>query len=387
MDYNNILKNIKTPAFVFDISILLNRIEYLKNMLTNVQNIVYAVKANTFIIKEIDNVIDRYELCSPGEFDITNNLNIDRKKMVISGVYKDEETINRMLKNYDDIGKFTIESLEQWKLLEKCSKKYNRKINVLVRLTSSNQFGVSEEDFKYILKNYDKTLLNIDGIEYFSGTQKHSIKKIKKEIEYLKSFIDLIENDYSINIKEIEYGPGLPVFYFKDEEFDEDDFLREINEIFEVFKGKIISIELGRSIVASSGMYFTKVVDLKANKNGNVAIVDGGINQLVYYGQTMAMRIPHFEIIPKREDDVKTYTVFGSLCTVNDILVKGLELNELKLGDTFVFKNVGAYSVTEGIALFLSRDLPTVALIDKNEKIKIIREDIETSKLNFPNYE
>lgn len=387
MNYDEVIKKVGTPAYVYDINILLDRIKYLKSIFLEDVNLVYAVKANTFIAKELEKVVERYEICSPGEFDICNKLNISYDKMVISGVYKDFETMERMISNYSDIGKYTIESIEQWQLLSEMTKKYNRKIHALIRLTSGNQFGVNEADVKYIIQNNDSNFIEIDGIEYFSGTQKHSIKRINKEIDYLIEFIDSIEKEYSISIKEIEYGPGLPVFYYQDDEFDEDTFLREVKEAISKIKNRIVSLEIGRSIAASCGFYFTKVVDMKTNKNGNFTLVDGGIHHLVYYGQTMAMRIPYFDIYPERNGNLENYNLYGSLCTINDILVKNINVPALELGDVFVFKNVGAYSSTEGISLFLSRDLPKIAIYDKNKTLQIVRDTVKTSEINFPSYE
>ena len=384
--YEQVIKQFGTPTYLFDIVTLIKRVEYLKSKFNKNFNIVYAVKANTFIAKEIEEYVERFEICSPGEFEICNNLDINHKKMVISGVYKDLETIENMIKNYNNIGKFTIESLEQFNLLTDLTNKYDKKINVLIRLTSGNQFGVNEEDFKYILRNYNKDHLNIDGLEYFSGTQKHSIKRINKEIDYIKDFIDEVEKELNINLKEVEYGPGLPVYYFQDDEFDEDEFLKEVNEAIEKLNNKVVSLEIGRSIAANCGSYLTKVVDMKTNKNGNFALVDGGIHHLVYYGGNLAMKIPHFEIFPKKESKKEIYNLYGSLCTINDVLVKNLSVNKLDLGDVFIFKNTGAYSPTEGISLFLSRDLPKVVICDKNKNLKIVRDTIKTSSINYPNY-
>ena len=105
---------------------------------------------------------------------------------------------------------------------------YNKKINVLIRLTSGNQFGVNEEDFLYIVNNNDNNYITIEGLEYFSGTQKHSLKRITKEIDYIKEFVNKVETETPLKIKEIEYGPGLPVYYFQDDEFDEDTFLKAV---------------------------------------------------------------------------------------------------------------------------------------------------------------
>ena len=150
------------------------------------------------------------------------------------------------------------------------------------------------------------------------------------------------------------------------------------------YKGKII-LELGRSISASCGYYLTKVVDRKTNKGQNYAILDGGIHQLVYYGQTMAMKIPHHEVYPYRNsENVEPWNLMGSLCTINDFLVKQLPVSNLQLGDVFIFKNTGAYCVMEGISLFLSRDLPQV-LILKDGNLKVARQSFETFNLNMCN--
>ena len=381
MDYSYIVKNFKTPLYIFNIDELIKRTRYLKEVFQC--GIVYAVKANTFIPKEIEDEVERFEICSSGEFEICNKLGINHKKMVISGVYKDYESIDNMISNYD-IGKYTIESLEQFKLLEELSNKYNKEIHVLIRLTSNNQFGVNEEEFKYIIKN--KNQIIIDGIEYFSGTQKTSLKKINREIDYLCEFINEVEEEFNIKLDEIEYGPGLSINYFQNEEFNEENYFKEINEAIGKLRYKKLYLETGRSLTASCGFYLTRVVDMKNNKNGNHIILDGGINHLVYYGQTMAMRLPYFDIFPKKDVKKEIYTLYGSLCTVNDVIIKGVEIQKLEIGDLLIFKNVGAYSSTEGISLFLSRELPGVVLY-KDSKFKQVRLNLKTSKINCPSYE
>ena len=102
MDLKSIVKKYKTPLYIYDIDELIRRTNYLKDKLKKYK-LVYAVKANTFIIKEIDNLVDKYEICSPGEFDICNNLDLDKSKYVISGVYKNDSFIDSIIKNYDNI--------------------------------------------------------------------------------------------------------------------------------------------------------------------------------------------------------------------------------------------------------------------------------------------
>ena len=72
IDYKEVIEKYKTPLYVFNIDELVRRTNYLKNEFN--AGIVYAVKANTFIPKGLENEVDRFEICSNGEFEICNKL-------------------------------------------------------------------------------------------------------------------------------------------------------------------------------------------------------------------------------------------------------------------------------------------------------------------------
>ena len=152
------------------------------------------------------------------------------------------------------------------------------------------------------------------------------------------------------------------------------------------FKSKI-TLELGRSIAASCGSYYTSVVDMKSNKGQNYAIVDGGMNHLVYFGQSMAMKHPMCSVLPERgEENTVDWNKCGSLCTANDILVKQLPIKDLQLSDVIKFEKTGAYCMIEGFSLFLSRDLPSVFIKNEDGTYKSVRDALPTYPLNKPNY-
>lgn len=380
------IKNIGTPFYVFDIDILKSRIKYLESLLPSNVVLCFAMKANPFVVKEIDDVINWYEICSFGEWNIANKLSISSDKMVISGVYKDYESMKIIISNYKKGEVFTVESLNQFDLLLNLSKEFGYTLDIILRLTSGNQFGMDEEEVISIIKNRDKyDTLNILGIQYFSGTQKKLSKRIIKELDYVDNFLELLNNDYNFECKTLEFGPGFPVMYFENEEdFSEDFYLKEISDKIKGLKYQgHITMELGRSIVASCGAYYTSVVDKKSNKEGNFAVLDGGMNHLVYYGQMMAMKKPFLDILPKRNGHEENWNLVGALCTINDLIVKSLLVSGLDVEDVFIFKNTGAYSMTEGISLFLSRDLPKV-IFKKNDNYVVVRNNVNTYKLNMP---
>ena len=55
-----------------------------------------------------------------------------------------------------------------------------------------------------------------------------------------------------------------------------------------------------------------------------------------------------------------------------------------KYGLTICFENTGAYCMTEGISLFLSRDIPAVWLIREDGTRVCVRAPFETATLNTP---
>lgn len=380
---NHMLDIDQTPLYVFDIKILYQRIEYLKNHLPQRVSLCYAMKANPFLVKELETHIDKLEVCSPGEYYICEENDISMDKLVISGVYKSYQDIEHML--LQGVKTFTIESLTQFHLLHELCQKHHLSIHILLRLTSGNQFGMCQEEVIQIIHNQKQyPYLHIVGIQYFSGTQKTSTRKLYKECQKLDDFISYLEQVENFYIEELEFGGGFPVSYFKDDKvFDEEAYLQEFSQCLNKMKyqGKII-LELGRSIVASCGSYLTSVVDMKTNKNGNYALLDGGMHHMVYYGQMMAMKHPIYHLYPQRQNNnPQTWNLCGSLCTINDLIVKQLPITDLKIGDVFVFENTGAYSMCEGISLFLSRDLPAVYLYKDNTWIKV-RHHIPTYPIN-----
>ena len=379
----------ETAFYTFDIGVLKRRVEYLRSRLGNMQ-LCYAVKANTFIIKEIENCVERLEVCSPGEYAVCKALGISPEKIVISGVYKTPSFIEELVMDADFNGIFTVESLTQYELLCNLSEKYGRKLSLLLRLTNGSQFGINKADIDNIILNKNlKKNIDIMGIQYFSGTQKTSIKKYRREIEKIDAFLTHLKDDLGYEATELEYGTGFPVSYFEDEKLDEEALLNGFSDIVASMENKpAVTLEIGRSIAASCGKYYTHIVDKKINKELGYLLCDGGMHHLVYFGQHMAMKQPLLSVAGKENEPVGAeWNICGSLCSMNDIIAKYVSLPPVEIGDTLIFENTGAYCMIECISLFLTRDIPAVYLIDENQNAVSVRRTFETSQLNTPDYE
>ncbi len=400
-----------TPLYVFDERVLAERVHYLRSVFQEPLELCFAMKANPFVLPEVAPLVDRLEVCSPGEYRICRTLGMPQSKLVISGVYKDEETIASALGGARLPAAVTIESLGQLDLVEALANRRSERVRVLLRLSNGSQFGMDRQD---LIEAARRALahehLEPLGIQLFTGTQKTSLARLGRELDALSSLMLQLDRALGWRPRELEIGPGLPVAYFPGDDLDEPAFLTAYARMLASleFDGRIV-LELGRSLVASCGTYLTRVVDAKRVGSQSYAIVDGGINQLVYFGQSMAMRQPPVHLVngrtaeqPRSPGSVKradvdapspgegaepeAWTVCGALCTTNDLLAKQLPLPGLTLGSVLAFEKTGAYSMTEGISLFLSRDLPRIAIVDAGGRSRLVREGIRTNPFNTPRW-
>ncbi|MDD6919928.1 MAG: alanine racemase [Eubacteriales bacterium] len=403
--YNEIINNTGTPAYVFDLDVLRERLKLIKSTLGSKVGICYAMKANPFVVGDIDNVVDRYEVCSHGEFRICEKAGIPMNKVVLSGVYKEPEDTKRIVATYKDAILYTAESINQFHLINESAIDNDIIVNIILRITTGNQFGIDESDLIQLIADRDKYKgVDIVGIQHFSGTQRKNLSIYKEELEYCDSLIERLRGEYEFEAKELEFGTGFFFEYFQPKQKDGEKISQDESELNARaeditlleefasilngirFKGKI-TLEIGRFIVASCGRYYTSIVDKKHNCDIDFCIVDGGIHQLNYFGQMLAMKKPWYRQLKSNgevyQGGIDCANVCGSLCTTNDNLVKGMPLTNPELEDIIEFRNSGAYSMTEASALFLSRDLPKVFLYEKEKGLKLMRDRFEAFQLNY----
>ncbi len=417
-----------TPLYIFDKEELYKRIGDIQKMLGEDITLCYAMKANPFLVDALKPLVAKFEVCSPGEFAICRRENVDMSSIVLSGVYKKQSDIEYVMDECGGVGVYTVESMEQFNILCCCAKIREITIAVLLRLTSKNQFGLDELEIEQIIENRaDYPYIDILGIQYYSGTQKKKVEVNIKELQQLDTFCKQLKNKYDFTVKELEYGPGLMVSYFGEDAYKNDyKMLQEfLTALEEVKKNYHITLEMGRYLVATCGIYVSKVVDIKVHSEQQYCIIDGGINHINYYGQTMAMKIPAYAYVKNDGTIVKAYglleklrdntkklnindnkssadiekvntddknssidneklkwTICGSLCTVADVIVKNLPIGQPDKEDLLFFYNIGAYSVTEGIYLFLSRTLPKIITYDKNGIVEVLRDFYDSDIIN-----
>lgn len=401
----------QTPYYVFDTDEFAKRAAMIRAALDCKGGrripLCFSIKANPFLLHRLPEGLDHVEVCSPGELEICIALGVKPESIIYSGVMKEKCDIERAV-SYG-AGILTCESIRHAALISEVMLEcipegaheagfVETKAQVILRLTSGNQFGMSLDDIEYILSHPDEFKgISVMGLHYYSGTQK-SLRKINKDLEKIKSALTMLKDKYSFEPQLVEYGPGLCVEYFEDDwQEKEKQSLDEAADVLRKFAEEYpLGIEMGRFLAASCGKYYTQVKDLKSTGDANYAILDGGIHHLNYFGQRMAMQVPPIRVyggeVSENEEKPGVeltqmpdadYTLCGSLCTVADVLVREVKLKKLELGDILEFAHCGAYSVTEAPALFLSRQLPAIYAYSKECGYECLREHIPAAEINL----
>ena len=385
-----LLPQVGTPSYIFDLDEFAKRAALVKKYFGEAIGLCFSIKANPFLLGRLPDIFDKIEVCSPGELTVCEKTGVDTGKIIFSGVNKTEKDVARAAE--DEVGTFTAESLLHVQMINAEAIKRGKVYPVLLRVTDvrgGSQFGMEEAQVLDIIRNRaDYPGMEIVGIHYFTGTQKKKAKPILRELDYLADLIDRVKADLDFTIERIEYGTGLAVDYFDaDADKLEEERLASISEGIRALAEKAaLTVEMGRFFAAPCGYYLTKVIDVKTNYGINYAIVDGGMNQLKYDGQLQGMQIPVMVHLKDREDTgaVQAWTLCGSLCTTADILTRNAEFDSLAIGDVLVFCRTGAYSVTEGMAVFLSREMPVVSVYSEKNGLTVIREMLYSDVFNTP---
>lgn len=378
-----------TPLYVFDLDMLERQTDRLKHAFGSKINLCYAMKANPFLTGPMSEMADRIEVCSMGEFEICRKLQIPPEKLLISGVLKKKEDIFRIMEYCRGRCRYTVESVKQLHYFVEWSDAHMQMLKLYPRLTSGNQFGMDEEMLCSVINVVNMSpYLEIEGLHYFSGTQKRSVKQLEKEIAMLDGILTKAREEWKINIPCLEYGPGIAVPYFRGKEIEtyKDAGLDRLAEVIGSmnWKGKV-TIELGRAVAAECGYYLTQIRDTKKNGDTQYCIVDGGNHQINYDGQIKGMYEPGLMILPgDGKGKEKEWTVCGALCTSNDVLCRNVKLSGVQSGKILVFEKTGAYSAMEGMALFLSHVLPSVVSFREEDGWKVLRRQMDTYVWNMP---
>jgi ornithine decarboxylase len=152
----------------------------------------------------------------------------------------------------------------------------------------------------------------------------------------------------------LDMGGGFPIRYHAQENAPEPhDVARAVQEeLAGKFPGlTTLVLEPGRYLVAECGVLRTTVIATKNDDGENIAFLDCGLFNGLMESRDWGIGEPGQFWFPielvTADDDIRqdqVVTLLGPSCDSVDVIVRGLPLKELRMGDVLTFRLSGAYT-------------------------------------------
>ncbi len=351
-------KNLSTPFYYYDISILEKNLKLLSDCLEDFNKVHFSVKSNTN--PKLLNLIKSYGLgidaVSSNEIKHCLELGFDSKDVVFAGVGKSDQEIEYAIKN--NISYFNAESIQEIEVIDAISNKLSMRTNVSIRInpniktdthkkiqtgSSDDKFGIDLNDLSYIPKLNNLENIRITGIHFHIGSQLINLKPFNELCETSNDVLNYLKEN-GLKIKNINVGGGLGIDYENPENnllSNFNDFISLFNKKIKIEKGQFIDFELGRSIVGQCGFLISKILYSKKSYDRNFLILDSGMNNLI----RPALYNSRHKIsnITSKHKSFLNYDVVGPICESSDTFAKDYKLIKSNRGDLVVIHSCGAY--------------------------------------------
>ena len=181
------LSSLPSPFYLFDLSAFRARFQACKEIVGPSVSLCYSIKANPFLVPFVPEEAALLEVCSPGELEICQSCGVGMDRILLSGVNKTREDLLRAFTL--GVTRFTCESIKHYRLLTSLAEEWNRPVSALLRLSAGSQFGMDEADLeKILLDRASHPLVSIDGLHYFSGTQRKKLTDQRRELVHLLDY-------------------------------------------------------------------------------------------------------------------------------------------------------------------------------------------------------
>ena len=242
----------------------------------------------------------------------------------------------------------------------------------------AQKFGIDEEGIDDAVKLViGDDALELGGIHAMLGSQVLESSVMLAHVARVIGFVEGVAARTGATIGSVNLGGGLGVAHTGDEVgFDLMGFARELRSFVEarcsegVLSDTRFVLEPGRVLCSDLGVYLTRVIDVKDSGDERVVIVDGGIHHAL-----LPITANSYEMVnvDRPEEEGSNAIVGGPLCTSVDQWRPGAPMGSARVGDVLALCNAGAYGLSAGMTMFLSKGTAEEVLLLGGEA-HVIRE-------------
>ena len=388
----DIVHQFESPIYLYDANIIIDRINRILKSFPDF-NLFYSLKANPnlTIAALIKSQGVGVEVASLGEIETALRSGFTASQMGMAGPGKSKAELKRAVEL--GINLISIESVNEIIALSKISKELGKEVAVLPRVNisedslnalekmagKSSQFGIDVEILVKQLIDHKDLGVKYRGIHVYAGSQILSLESLVNHFERIYALGKSIADQVGFELECINFGGGFGIPYSLEEQHLDIPKLGGIISQLLKDSGIQLYFELGRYLLAESGLFLVEILDVKTSKGKNYVVANSGINGFARPAMPWANR-HRCEIVSKiGEPATDVYTVTGPLCLPSDVLAIDVELPDPKPGDIIAFYGAGAYGYTMSPQLFLSQKTPIEVLYFQND-FHVIRERLDINR-------
>jgi diaminopimelate decarboxylase len=416
-NWRSLVEEFGSPLYVYDLDIVEQRIQELKQVLPANSKLFYSLKANPLpaIAKAAATAGANLEVSSVNELKVACSLNFPTEKILYTGPGKTNAEIQTAIEA--GVNTFSVESWADLACIENNAQRSEQKIRLLLRVNpitplqgglamsgAPTQFGFEES----VLLNGSEKLnqlsswVELVGYHIYYGTQLDSEDTIVDAVSIAIDCVERLTSKLGFTPQILDLGGGFPWPFANQNQTvslcNMRDRLEKVLSERQHSAAAEIWFESGRYLTASSGTLIATVLDIKeAKNNSRFVVLDTGINHLG--GMSGLRRIPRGYVfihnISAEKDAIETDTfkyervsVVGPLCSPLDCLTPNTDISfSVNIGDIVAIPNVGAYGLTASLVAFLSRPAPMEIALRSGKVVELYTLRTGHERITIPNKE
>jgi len=362
--------SIKTPAFVYDETRLLDVIQYVNNLADRVGcSILFTLKPLTFppILKLLSPYLDGFAVSSLFEalfvqdiLDVPGPLHI-----TTPGLRPDQ--IDRIARTCDYI---SFNSLSQWTAMRDVAVRWKvscgLRVNPQLSFVKDDRYDPCREHSKLgvplvqltaLAKRRDKLLRGVEGVHFHTNCDSTTFKPLLATVRHLDETLpEMLEEAQWVNLGGGYSFPGIG---------NREPFAEAVDLLWEKYSVQVF-IEPGAGIVRDSAVVVSTVIDIFNSEGKTIAVLDTTVNHMpeVLEYQFRPDVVGHIDNGPHR------YLLVGCTCLAGDLFGEYAFSEPLEVGSRVVFTDMGAYTMVKW-HWFNGVNLPAIYSLTRVGKIAL----------------
>jgi diaminopimelate decarboxylase len=370
-----------TPVYCYSTEQVADNYHALQSALAKVMppekfTLCYACKANSnqAILKLLNRLGAGADVVSGGELYRAFVAGMTAKKIVFSGVGKNEVELTKAIKN--SILQINVESESELNLISRIAAREQKIANIAFRVNpdvdakthahlttglKENKFGIAIEQAPALYK-HAKAMAGISaqGVAVHIGSQLTDLEPYAIAFQRVAELVLLLRSEGHV-ITRVDVGGGLGITYKDEIPPNLDDYAALIRDILLPLDVHVI-LEPGRSIVGNAGILLSRVLHIK----NQFLIIDAAMNDLI----RPAMYDAYHPVIscaePRAGQATMRYDVVGPVCETGDTFLTDEEMPVMKAGDLVAILVGGAYGAVMS-STYNTRPLAPEVLVSDTE--------------------